>query len=420
MSSPDLYASRLDALQQTFSGNSPYFISLKLSFTAPFDFPRMQNALALLTAAFPVLTARFDADAGGWTYTDSLVEILPFSGDMDESLDCINARPDESAPFFLLSSPDGKTLLLTIDHTVTDAHGLIRIGELLSTAYRSLKTNPAYCIETLTESRSIPLAARMHRFTEQDYLSLCAREVAASELAKPWHTYLTYSAPAEGTYQFHIRRIPPECLVSAKAAAKRLGATVNDLLKAAFAVALQKCIAEKTGERIPFIPLRQANDLRKYLPASARQEIGNFSVPCWASVECPPDENFSAVLRRIGETSRTLKDLPTAPGILFAVEHPGLPLSQALLTGEQISSASLSNVGVISSDSLNFGDDLPVEDAIPYADLRFGNPYYLIASTYAGRLSLAAVTRSAGVEEAERILDETAGILTASAACLKQ
>ncbi|MDO5843565.1 MAG: hypothetical protein Q4Q53_00240 [Methanocorpusculum sp.] len=411
MNTPDLKASKLDCIQRTFSGDMPYFISLNLCFEKYPDLTRMQKAVSLLSEAVPVLSADFDASSSGWIYTDRQIEITNFSGTTDDTVEYLNNLSADAIPFSVLYIKKSNTLILTVDHAITDAHGLLQLSKILCTAYRALKTDPSYKIPKTIREREFSLTEKMTKFPEKICIELCQNEIDTFDSVKMWLKYLTPIEPVKEKYQFHIRKISPKIFSAAKSRAKKHGATVNDLLKTAFAVSIQKHIFEKDGVMISVVPMRQANDLRKYLPEDMRLEIGNFSVPCWSPVECG-NSDFSEILEKAALLSLKLKEHPTAPGVLFAVENPENPISRILIKNDCSPSASLSNTGIIPPEAVDFGEDLKVIEAALYSDFRFGNPYFLIASTYDGQLSLIIITKSAGVEYAEKILDETEKIIS--------
>lgn len=252
---------------------------LVIVFDGHLDEERLEQACAAIRAMVPVLGSRFvEAPAPYWEWipggnAHDRVLVHP-SLHRDRDLQNVLTLPLDPATgppvrLDILRSGTGDTLCITVHHAAMDAYGLIVYSQLLAGCYRHPDTGqgrfPFPCPD-----RS--LTGVLSQFTGEKPVPVL---ISHGSLHPGW----TFPArPGDCKKRaFAIRTLPAERIYAIKSAARVRGATVNDLLLAAFFSAL---CDYSHPEPVTEVPISVSIDLRRYLG-------GKKSAP----VEMDPDTN---------------------------------------------------------------------------------------------------------------------------------
>ena len=365
-----------------------------IAFDGHLDVTRLLTACAQTLALVPLLGCRFvEAPAPYWeriTPLDprELVRIHPASGS-DDDLQHILALPCDPATrppirFDILRDKTRDTLCITVHHAVMDAHGLILYAGLLAGCYRDPKmacgTVPSTCPD-----RS--LTGILSRFPG-------VAPVPETVMPEPHYTRWVFPAPAGTCTQraFAIRTLPPTRLPEIRRAAKAHGATVNDVILAAFFSALCDAIQPEPGL---LVPIMLSIDLRRYLNGSSggqksamggsensvtfdalvtlvSKNIANLSV---AFIVMLPTGIPSMDARIAAATAAMRVHKTNNPGIASAIDvesfglanYPGILDRVQMINEEAVKNGTnvpfLGNIGIIPDAATAFSPDLPVKNA---------------------------------------------------------
>ncbi len=180
---PDIFihSAKLDSFQRKFNDNRFYFISLQLQLNGPVDLNRLETAIAKVADAVKILRSYYngspDAEDSGLVQLKEIPKwVRATSADPSNVTSILDNLPDEHPPLHVTADQTGPlcTLVFSIDHTVTDAHGLWDIVGMISACYTILGWDPVYtplplmewgdrAMKPLLESYSMEACAEMCR-----------------------------------------------------------------------------------------------------------------------------------------------------------------------------------------------------------------------------------------------------------------
>jgi NRPS condensation-like uncharacterized protein len=273
---------------------------------------------------------------------------------------------------------------IKIDHLAADVGGMKQYAYLLADIYSRLGADadfrPAPNLHSRRDQRQIygPLGPRAW-----------LRGLRPAWGAPPWPN--PYESAACGDLRYAVRRLPSECLPALQSYGRARGATVNDVLLAAFFRALRTALhptAETLGLTVPM-------DLRRYLPGGEAGAVCNLTgvlFPVLARGR--DDELYDETLARVVEAMAPLKrDRPGIDGLLL------FDLAFSLLSFRRLQKATagavrfggglvpnLSNFGVLDPRRLAFGE-VEIEDAFMASPVFYPPSVMVGASTVRERLT---------------------------------
>lgn len=263
------------------------------------------------------------------------------------------------------------TLAFKVNHLVADGGGAKAIAYLVARLYEALGLDGGVRAEpprgSVRSARQLlgPLGLsgclRTLRRMARDHL-LRLRP------ARYWHprpptSLLGPDAPGR-TYVLH--HLGPEAFRAMRARWRREGATVNDLLLAAYLQALRERFPPPEGAPLR---LQSTVDLRRYLPPGCDEPVCNLSGFCYLNFAPPPPRDFEAMVRTVvAAMARHKQDaiglgdwftLPLAAHLLPAAWLPGTV--RRLFLGKQgprphMAPPAITNIGRIDGERLAFGD----------------------------------------------------------------
>ena len=392
-------ASRLDAAQYSPT-HGTYIIQCGIECCGRFDLSRLASAVFRVATALPLLSSRYVCENGvpvRWELTGDLPEMVTVR---------YRSLPEEAAlPHQMEGRPplhvivcrmrDHDDLLVVMDHVATDARGMFVVLSLLADAYAERE----FSVPDQPESRGIE---KLFEQVSPDVLRAAAeRSRQEVGLYYPWTSPFT-RAGAHGSLRIVHRVISSEDFLRIHAAARSFGATVQDILLAAFASALQTL-----GSSDP-VPLESVMDLRPVFGPGASGWVGNFSANYRLTLSC-----------RDGLRETVLQS--AAFGRSFKANHPEVVCALRFLDSSvrremdillpedapdlDLRSPFLSNVGVIPSSVGSFGDEITVSTVWIVTDFVSGRYPSLVAGTWNGSLHLSAAVDFADTS-ADRIFDQ--------------
>jgi NRPS condensation-like uncharacterized protein len=387
---------------------------------------RLRRALRRSLDLQPVLGCRFveDPERPHWERRSDLdsVELCPVvacdaAGQEAELWRFVTAPTDPRHDLpvratLLRGSSD--TLCVKVDHVAADATATRQYIALLADLYATLgpdgESEPAG-VSGAAMDRGQGQALRT--FDRETLGRIGAEFRGGGSPAFGWPP----AASASSDVAFSIRRVAPARLRTLKDLGRARGATLNDVLLAAYYRALIELLDPAAREPLPVqVPV----DMRRYLPGKSEAAICNLSSAMWPAITRESAATFDSALAAVTRSTVALK--AQAPGVgaaLFVGQVFGQPYSEAVAQATQAmalgggrSHPYLSNLGVLTlcdrdeSGAEAFGDR-PIADAFLVSPALYPPAFMIGVSTFAETLTLTVGYPSDADTAAlvERLLD---------------
>ncbi|HWE10676.1 MAG TPA: condensation domain-containing protein [Solirubrobacteraceae bacterium] len=256
---------------------------------------------------------------------------------------------DAAPPFILVLArrPDGDSLLLNLHHAAGDGISAARLMLSILRAYLG-EDDPVPALDALAVHDVRRLSAARSADEHESRRRALLR--GASRSFVPIARVARDGGDGRPAYGFELMTFTPE-ESRALFARHPPGGTVNDVLLAALAVTISRWNAEHGRSDRP-IALTMPVNLR---PPEWRSEIlSNFASWVTVWIRPLPEEDLSAVIERVGASTRTLKrerlgglavDLLELSGKLMIAAKRWLQYLKPLTGDIVVDTASLSNLG---------------------------------------------------------------------------
>jgi len=362
-----------------------------------FDLPRLASAVRRVVQEVPLLSSRYVCRNGvpvRWEPAGELPEPVTVSF-LPVLAKAVSPPRIEGFPplrVIVCRGKDHDDLLVVMDHVAADARGMFVVLSLIADAYAGREI----VVPDQPEERGI--AKLFENISAEELRVVAKRSHGPVASLFPWTSSFAEQCTSSPLRIVH-RTISSEDFSRIHAAARDAGATVQDVLMAAFASALRML-----GADVP-LPLESVMDLRPALGPGTCGWIGNFSANYRLALS-PATDLRETVLQAAAFGRTFKKDHPAVMcalrfldpallrqlGIRLPEDEPGLDLRCPFL----------SNVGVIPPSAGAFGADVTVSAVWMVTDFVSGRYPSLVAGTWNGNLHLAAAS---GDTSADRIFD---------------
>ena len=401
-----------------------------ITFDGGIDARTLREATMRVIASDPCIRSRF-AEAGGQPVWEEIPreewEKAFVLGTADnEPLQTppppLDVRAGPQVRVTLYRRAVGDIVAVTCHHGFCDAAGAMAVAREVFVAYRGLTADPDFRL----------LSRKPYERGTDRILALYSEEERRQALAEEEPFVDRWRFPAErmgrGEPRIASRALAPERLGRIKAFGRKFGATVNDVLIAAFFLALLEIRDDPSDRDAPRSILTSA-DLRKRYPGCYGEELPvNLSVAYEVTLSTAEGAGVEEVVGRVVEaTGRRKEERPGLAAILFyeGIMAGGMPAVRAFfdeMTGRYLVSGNknpvFSNLGIFDP-----GDFLPVPGkdgaALDIRDIQYFPcvcwPYgfLMTASTFRGRLTLMTAYEEGpySTETVERFLEYVDGYL---------
>jgi NRPS condensation-like uncharacterized protein len=369
-------------------------------FSGQLDERRMARAMRLLMELEPTLGCRF-VTTGGFPFwqrrkdLDALTLCRVVKTNQPEAYmlafaaEPTNPKVDPlvSACIFRAATD---TLHVRVNHVVTDATGARDICYLLAALYRRLEQQPEFFPKPNKGSRS-----------QQQLLKHLGAEALVKALVSARPSAITWGCPyvegdIEAERRFVLKHFAPERFAAIRDYGKARGATVNDVLLAAFYRAMAASSKPHAGQAFNvMVPV----NLRRFIPEGRTAAICNMTGAVFPSLEYEPGESFEGTLLRTRNAMNHFK--AEYPGVgtiaLFSMSaKTGFPLIEkaarkirenTVKTGKSV--GVLSNFGITEAARLNFGE-LEVVDSYALGPIVYPPGMFIAVSSFKERLTLSS------------------------------
>lgn len=395
-------AETFDCMQYLFSAYNDHQIRAVLRFGDLLDASLLRQAVLRTAGHYPILACRFIPGPlrPHWKLAappaENLLAQALFSCSEQSGTDAeaeigrfIAGRTDEKRGPQLavrLVRADGKdTLCVVVNHMVCDGEGFKEYLYRLCETYAALnagKTPPAGCAGGDRSKRQI-----FRRLTPAERRLLF--QTPHGMTGPREEARFPFDAERTGAQPLVLRQtLSPARFSAVRAYGKARGFTVNDLVLAAYARALDRLPVEPAGT--PLLLPCMVN-LRRYLPEKKAENLCNLSSMVLCRAEVRQGEDFEATAARIhSEMSRLKNGSPGLGGLflLHTLERLPFALFAALFTRHYNNPLlGITNIGILDESRLTFGAHAPF-DAYIAASIKHPPYFQLAFTTYRNTLSL--------------------------------
>lgn len=290
----------------------------------------------------------------------------------------------------------GDIVTVSIHHGCSDVRGLIDLASFFFTVYRKLGENPGFVPEFRgwydRDAKKI-----LDRFPEEEIGKEAEKE---GRIIDRWT--FPYQYRGRGTPRYAFRTFPGERLASIKEFGKRYGATVNDVLIAAYILALIE-LRDDPSDRDNLRGVLASADMRRHLPDAGDYSVENLSVAYMIEIVAGAGEGMEEAVKKVAEITGEKKsgafgvfdikfyeDL-CSQGLdairdFFSEIHSGYDTTS-------LKNPVFSNIGIIDEGRFDpgFGPDgspVTVESAIFLPVICWPPGFLATASTWKGTLSI--------------------------------
>lgn len=293
--------------------------------------------------------------------------------------------------FTLIRGDAADSLVLSVNHSVSDACGVRYLCGLLARAYRGLERDLGFSLPArLPQDRSFhPFISSLSPDDRDAARESCGEQSAV--WAIPCHRGV------QGRPAFCSREIGPQVLLKAKAYSRSHKVTINDLLLAAFFASITREIPHLAGQHYPVLT---SADLRRLARGWTPPAVANLSVAfeVWlpaASIQSP--ESLVREVHRVMDRKKRSFAVIGAAIRLEEAFSAGFSAVRTRLTELERPGRSeysqknpfFSNTGIIPPGCVNFGD-VPTARAFLLPPVEYPPGFGIAASTFGNYLTLAS------------------------------
>ncbi|MDE2519051.1 MAG: hypothetical protein O0X93_01065 [Methanocorpusculum sp.] len=394
----------MDAAQYS-PEHGTYIIQCILECYGRFDLPRFASAVRRVVQAVPLLSSRYVCENGvpvRWEPAEELPELVSVSFRPVLAEAAAPRRMEGRPPLHITvcRGDENDDLLVVMDHVAADARGMFVVLSLIADAYAGREI----AVPDQPEERGI--AKLFQNISAGELRTVAKRSQEPVVSLFPWASPFAKPCTVSPIRIVH-KTISSGDFSRIHAAARSSGATIQDVLMAAFASALRTI-----GASVP-VPLESAMDLRPALGPGAGGWIGNFSANYWLAIS--PANDMRETVSQAAVLGRTFKANHPAVACTLRFLDPAVRSRMDIRLPEDdpgldLRCPFLSNVGVIPPSAGSFGRDVTVSAVWTVTDFVSGRYPSLVAGTWNGSLHLAAAVAS-GDMSADCIFDLMIGTL---------
>lgn len=395
----DTAASPLDIFQLHLGDTDHAFLlSVLMKLSGTIDEKRLRQAADRAAAEMPVLVSRYAGDLQeGWFVGGE--ESIPITITTEHPDRVMTALSSYAGPLFRITicRNTTDTIVFSAAHLLTDARGVLSVAARIAELFR----DPA---PKMFKEHDRMLSPAFRNFSAEKLQELFAREHDRSPAALADKKYFATGSDPETELTIVREQLSPETLAGMKTFAKSHGATIHDLLTAAYGTALRDWLAAQ-GILLDVVPLCSTADLRRYFPEDERSSPMNYTVAYWSPVRC--GRTIAETLTATAKMSQDLKQHAIGIGAARPFSGPSLHDDDiGIFAGVPF----LTNPGVVPCDTIEFGDGICVEDLEFQGVPAGGSAFTAGAWTYNNTLHLSTCA-GADADTAAYILRRTTEIL---------
>ncbi|WP_099224642.1 module of peptide synthetase [Listeria costaricensis] len=357
----------------------------------PLDWVAFKKAVLSLEKVLPQLFSHFKETTSGAWWQESVfaaADVLFYeeTEDPDAAVQraLVRKLSTENGPQFrvtVIRHQDAEHVVFILNHMLADGGGMKELLYHLAENYRRFLADPEAVIEETAGSRSLKEVFGHFQLLDKWKIMTDTQENEATAQNNP-------VLPLEGDDLRPViltRTISADTFGVLKAYAKQRGATINDLLFAAFI----RTLFRKTDAEL--IDIDCPLDLRKYLNKPAG--IANFTANLLCTMPDQQNATFEETLHTVHQQFAEQKDSLKPLHIYYLLDmihhvfpYPSFKKWMAKLY--DIPTTSLTNIGIIDHERLDFGDS-EVLTCLMNGSLKYAPYFQVAATTFKNQLTLS-------------------------------
>lgn len=370
-----------DILQHLFRVKTinDHTLHFAAEFSGHLDSDRLSRAVDLSADAFPLIRCGFSETGGRpfWEdkrYTSAdMVRLVETEHAKDEVLKFLYRESDAvNGPQLragIVRGEKNDTLCITINHMLCDAAGFKDYLYLLSSIYNGIGEGPGYRPASAMNNRKIKQVLKA--LPRRERLNMMFQKGVTGEHDK---TAFSFEGNLENPF-IEMRTIPRERFRLLRSCAKAHGATVNDVMLAAFIRVLYDMFG-----RVIAVPC--AVDLRKYLPGRRADGICNLVTNLTCDIGPDLGTSFEDTLAKVNAAmSREKTNVGCIKSLALletAFQVLPYPAVKSILENTYANAPiAFTNIGILDKERLCFGE-AETTGAYMMGSIKY-NPYFQLA-----------------------------------------
>lgn len=398
-----------DIMQLLFSRFNDHQIHCVMRLDTHLDENRLMCATDRLIEAFPLIRSRFVEsrrepyweDAG---FTAKDVVFLRRTESMEAEIQKVicsvtNVSHGPQLLVYLVRDKNSDSLCVIINHMLCDGMGFKKLLYLLSSIYSKLKDNPGYKPSPQNGDRSERQV--LHAFGMRSKVKILSQRYGLSR----HDDSVVFGLEGNIANPFIVTHtITRQHFLMAKSFAKRYGATVNDLLLAAYLRALHRRLPKQSAA------IQCVLDLRKYLPDKSKTGLCNLTSNLVCDIGSEIGKTFGETLLKVKKEMDAEKEQVSCLHLIMLLETvfhilPYPLAKKAILKEYRNPPLAMSNLGIIDSNRLAF-DGISMKSAYITGSVKYHPLFQLALSTFRDDVtfSVAFHGTQADREKIERFL----------------
>lgn len=378
-----------DIMQYLFAAFNDHQIRSVIYLDKHINEARLRRAVALLAKAFPLLCCRYSERAGRPCWEElSFVPDMFFLQNAENIEDAIQqsicSRIDELVgpqfTLYIIRNKHTDALCVNINHMLCDGEGFKEILYLLASIYNNLTTDSAFDPDCSLGSRSAVQVLRA--FSRRSKLAIILSRYTLSR----HDNHLTLALKGDRSTPFILTLTTSgERFLAMRSCAKQYGATINDLILAAYIRTLYQMLGDQTAN------IQCILDLRKYLPDRRAEGFCNLTsnLVCDIGPEIGAcfEETLYKVKKRMDaeKADRSCVNLIMLLEFLFCI-FPYRMMKRQVLNFYHNPPFAMSNLGIIDEKRLSF-NGLNITGAFMTGSIKYAPLLQLALSTFKQKIT---------------------------------
>ncbi|MDE6442528.1 MAG: hypothetical protein K2L12_07260 [Clostridia bacterium] len=367
----------LDLMQYINTKYHEPFIHEFIEFENALDVKRLAAALDRLLEVFPLLKCRYDSKRNVFVENNSFTEKDLLVIDDTANRTSLLTESLNSAERLIKFTLSKNFLIITVSHLICDGSGFKKLIYLLCDFYNA-NVDSDY---SALMNREFSNLTKNLKLKSGDTVKMLF-----SMLGGYKNTQVYEKSVNE---QIHIveRSISSEIMAKVHAAAKKQGATLNDVFLTAYGRAISKLYSKKK------INIPCTVDLRKY--AGSETGIANLTGTYNLNVKLPLSKTFAESLtvvnRAMNKQKKTKNDIAGPTLLVSKYEKSTLEKFLKLYGGMNTSAYSdYTNLGKLDENKLKF-DGTTVVNAVGYSGLNKAPCFQIAVSSFKGETTISSM-----------------------------
>jgi NRPS condensation-like uncharacterized protein len=381
-----------DLMQLLFARFNDHQARFAVSFDGHMDIVRLRRAVDLAIDAFPLARCRLVTGSGRpfWRDGGFTAEDMVFVVETDETEQeiqkalCrrIDELTDPQLYIEIVRSSKADWLCVVINHMLCDGADFKELLALLSSIYSNLAADPAYVPQYRMGSRSTGQVMRV--FNWKSRLEILLKHYGLSR----HDNSVVLGLEGDLAAPFIVTRtLPASRFRAMKAYAGQRGASINDLILAAYLRAMRQTVGKTAA-------IQCVVDLRKFLPDKKTGGFCNFisNLACDIGKDVGPglDDTLAKVKSAMDaekEDKSSLHLIMELDGLFGALPYR---LARYLVLGHYFNPPfAMSNIGILGDEQLAFGG-VQATGAFMTGSIK-RKPYFLLSlSTFRDEVTLSS------------------------------